>query len=35
MELWNAIIEVITINLGVIETSIYETLRQKIRDTEQ
>ena len=30
VELWN--IKVITINPGVIETSIYETLRQKIND---
>jgi short-subunit dehydrogenase len=32
MELWNTNIKVITINPGVIETSIYETLRQKIND---
>jgi short-subunit dehydrogenase len=32
VELWNTNIKVITINPGVIETSIYETLRQKIND---
>lgn len=32
MELWNTNIKVITINPGVIETGIYETLRQKIND---
>lgn len=32
MELWNTNIKVITINPGVIETSIYDTLRQKIDD---
>jgi len=32
MELWNTNIKVITINPGVIQTSIYETLRQKIND---
>jgi short-subunit dehydrogenase len=32
MELWNANIKVITINPGVIETGIYETLRQKINN---
>ncbi len=30
MELWNTNIKVITIDPGVIETSIYETLKQKI-----
>lgn len=32
VELWNTNIKVITINPGVIETGIYETLRQKIND---
>ena len=32
MELWNTNIKVITINPGVIETSIYDTFRQKIDD---
>jgi short-subunit dehydrogenase len=32
MELWNTNIKVITINPGVIETGIYETLRQKINN---
>jgi len=32
MELWNTNIKVITINPGVIETSIYDTLRKKIDD---
>ena len=32
IELWNTNIKVITINPGVIETSIYDTLRQKIDD---
>jgi len=30
MELWNTNIKVISINPGVIETSIYEILRRKI-----
>ena len=32
MELWNTNIKVITINPGVIETGMYDTLRQKIND---
>ena len=32
VELWNTNIKVITINPGVIETGIYETLKQKIND---
>ena len=32
MEIWNTNIKVITINPGVIETSIYDTFRQKIHD---
>jgi short-subunit dehydrogenase len=32
VELWNTNIKVITINPGVVETGIYETLKQKISD---